>query len=258
MKFSRMVLIAILLTLVFAVSIRAGDATVFSATALADDEGTPAVSVNSGEPAQPAEKKHVVKPGYGGWGGPFVMTMFPNIKAFDNITDLLGIDAFPSSMFMIGGMGTGQLGPHFRIGGGGAGGNLYTSGEVNGMSRKASLSIGYGGLVLYGLYPVNDKIELYARTLLGGGGLNLSITAEEFDEDIETTEGFFVWQPAIGVIYHPINWMSLELEGGYFGMVLPDVVSDIQGNEDTLIDGGFNGGPTVQLNILFGAVTKKK
>lgn len=208
---------------------------IFSSWAMGDDK-----SKHEGD-------RHQHKPGYGGWGGPMPLVMFPNMDSFDPLTDALGIGSFPGAMFMIGGMGSGQLGPHFRIGGAGAGGNLHSSGEVGGFGRSALIKVGYGGVLLYGLYPLNSKLELYGRLLLGGGGFDVRVKGEGIEEWSES-EAFFVWHPAIGVAYHPLRWMSLEIEGGYFGMTLPDM----HWKGQTVIEGGLAGGPTLQLNILFG------
>ena len=218
-------------------------------------ENVPEVRVRAGDDGserKKAEKKRPAKPGYGGWGGPTPMVMFPNMSAFDPLTDALGIDSFPETMFLIGGMGMGQLGPNFRIGGGGAAGNIYTSGEVDGFDRSGLINIGYGGMVLYGMYPINDKVELFGRVLLGGGGFKVRIKGDDIEDTWNESEGFFAWHPAIGVAYHPVKWMSVELEGGYFGMILPEM----HWEGETVIEDGLAGGPTAQLNILFGWSTK--
>lgn len=212
----------------------------------------PEASVQPG--GEEADSHEALKPGWGGWGGPTVTLMFPNRSAFSPISDNLGIGSFPDYMVMVGGMGTAQIGPYFRIGGAGAGGSMFTDGNLLGFEREAIAFLGYGGLVLYGMYPLGEKLDVYGRVLLGAGGLNLVIKGEDLAESFEDSEAFFAWHPAIGVAYHPLRWMSVELEGGYFGMLLDDMTRE----GVTVFDGGAAGGPTVQLNIQFGAVVRKK
>lgn len=255
----RQVCIAVLAVVaMFALSNRASaeNSTVLTPGMSATSERVPPVSVHTGNEGDAHHHKsdHNLKPGFGGWGGPTLTLMFPRASSFSPMTDALGISAFPSEMFIIGGMGGGQLGPHFRIGGGGAGGTLYTSGDVLGVRRSAVLTIGYGGMVLYGMVPLGAKIDLYGKALLGAGGLTISARGDDVQDNFEESVGFFAWQPALGIAYHPLKFMSIELEAAYFGMMLPQ--TKIAGQE--VITEGLAGGPMVQLNILFGGVYRPK
>ncbi len=207
----------------------------------------PDVSVNPGDDS---ENDRSVKPGYGGWGGPTVGYLFLNTSSF-NIEDALGISVEPN-MLLIGGGGGAQLGPYFRIGGGGAGGSIYADGSVMGFDRKAIISMGYGGMVLYGTYPLGNKLDLYGRLLLGAGGLNIFIKADELSEEWDEDQAFLAWVPALGVAIHPVKWMSVELEASYFGMDINDMTWEGQ----RVLNGGLAGGPMAQINIYFGWVDK--
>lgn len=208
----------------------------------------PDVSVNPGDNSAEEHEPS----GYGGWGGPTVGYLFLNAASFDPLADSLGIDINTAGMLMIGGGGGAQLGPYFRIGGGGAGGSIYADGSLMGFDRKTIISIGYGGMILYGTYPLGNKLDLYGRLLLGAGGLNIYIKADEFGEGWDEAQAFLAWVPALGVAYHPVKWMSVELEASYFGMDINDMTWEGQ----RVVDGGLAGGPMAQINIYFGWVDK--
>ena len=169
----------------------------------------------------------------GGGGGPIFLWIQPKLGEINNeITKVIGT-GFNTSMWLNGGGGSGCIWKNIRIGGMGGGGVQVKSGN----ERRAELSIGYGGFLSEYILPLG-KVQFFIGTVLGGGGVELTISRAKgiswqdiwhnFSSDSVDTDmyeaylecDFFHYQPYIGIQYPITPWCYLNLRGGYFGTSL--------------------------------------
>jgi hypothetical protein len=146
----------------------------------------------------------------------------------------LGIPKLNSGMIMYGGAGFGQITSRLKIGGAGFGGSMSTSGYTAPFSRDVSISLGFGGILgEYDLLYLN-RLNVFAGTLLGWGGMSIKIRRAEFPADwngiwgdyaqgssvanasTDLEASFFAAMPWAGGRYFLTSWMAADARVGYF------------------------------------------
>jgi hypothetical protein len=121
---------------------------------------------------------------------------------------------------MMGGGGYGGLVGEMRYGGAGLGGEISsTIGE-----KTATLSIGFGGVMIERGINTGQRNNLSIGVIIGGGGADLNLTdhrATTFEgavadvPSLYITREFFTFQPYVGVEIPVLSWIMLKAQLGY-------------------------------------------
>ena len=189
-----------------------------------------------------------------GGGGALGGWMFLDIAELNRALADAGHAPLPDGLLLKGGGGGGGLLKGFRFGGYGASGEVYSATG----SKRAMLSVGFGGLwISYGLVS-EASYDLSTGLLIGGGGATLKLTAHQpasFKDAIGRPantvldRGFFALRPDVNLGIQMLPWLSLNVSGGYL-VTLGDDWSQ-QGTSLPGPPAGFNGW-TVHVMIQFG------
>jgi hypothetical protein len=168
--------------------------------------------------------------------------LFMDVDALNETIVAAGGTPFDGGRLMMnGGQGYAYLllVQNLRIGGMGMSGTRSTSRlEVATNTRRdVELSVGYGGVTLEYTVPVLPRLDVTVGTVLGGGGMSLTIrrdqgsskdwgdiwgevgsaqAATEFSRKLEGS--FFAWQPSVTVEVALMRWLGLRAGAGYLGM----------------------------------------
>ncbi len=175
----------------------------------------------------------------GGAGGYMPMWIMPNL---DDINQKLNSVKLPT--FSTGGFYTSAGGgyayiifiPNVRIGGYGAGGSIKTDGVISGQPTKVEYSASFGGVTLEYALRIFDRASIIGGTMLGGGGITLTIlqsdgTARQWGDvwsgvGIGTplknykqtlSTGFFVYNPYVYFEYGITGFIGFRIGAGYIG-----------------------------------------
>jgi hypothetical protein len=222
-----------------------------------DDEGTerPPISIQLGEYLErEKEKRESGTNEWGGFGGPMIQYLTLDLSALDPMTDDRGLDNLDESILLIGASG-GMIHNNFRFGGFGMGGYVDEEDMIGLDRRKASISIGGGGLFFETHHYLNDQAGLLAGFLLGAGNISLEAKGEDMgpDEKWEVDESFLLFAPYVGAWYAPIEWMWIELDAGYQVFDIDTSGSDFDNDLAVeMVDGDLSGGFQAGLKINFG------
>ncbi len=225
-----------------------------------DDEGKekrPPISIQLGEyfgGGKDKDKSESHNNEWGGFGGPMVQYLTLDLSALDPMTDDRGIGDFDENITMIGGTG-GMIHNNFRFGGFGMAGYQDESDLVALDRRKASMSLGGGGLFFESHHFLNDNAGLLAGFLLGAGNIELEAKGADMgpDEKWKVNESFLMFCPYVGIWYAPIDWMWIELDAGYQIFDIDTSDSDFRNDLGVkMVDGDIAGGFQAGLKINFG------
>jgi hypothetical protein len=166
---------------------------------------------------------------FDGAGGFSTMISKPDFGQINQELKALGMPEFNEALIMYGGQGFGEVSNRFRIGGMGFGGSISVNDYKNGYARQATLSMGWGGVLLEYVIADPGNFELFGGGTLGWGGLRVHLqksrTAENWNglwenyqaapdtaDNISTdmTHSFYIVQPRFGVRYRFIDWMAIS------------------------------------------------
>ena len=93
-------------------------------------------------------------------------------------------------------------------------GNDLTNPRADVASQGDALDFGYGGVTLGYTQPVGSGIQVYARALLGGGGINYRAARhDDVRNGVQNT--FAVAEPSVGVEMAVGGVARVGVEGGY-------------------------------------------
>lgn len=168
---------------------------------------------------------------YGGFGAPVVKVTSVNGDA--------GV--------LVGAWGAWLINHQLAIGAGGYGlsTDIDASGETNRhYGRDLEIGMGYGGIILEHIHSSNSLYHLTESVLVGGGGITLSEDRDNYDEDEDVNDGFFVVEPGISGELNVSRWFRVSAGVSYrfaAGVDLPG------------IDDGDLSGPAGSLTFKFGA-----
>jgi len=176
----------------------------------------------------------------GGAGGFEAMILPLKLDDLNGWLGSIGVDEFRSEMYFSGGSGWGYVGNNIRIGGLFAGGFISTNGKQAEIAKEATLTVGFGGVVIEKAFYPFKKTEIYFGTMVGGGSTELkfikrsgpvsfkNIMEDGFSANLVTdstnyhnyqlpiTTEFFTVMPSIGLRYNIMPWCALGVTAGYF------------------------------------------
>jgi hypothetical protein len=210
-----------------------------------------------------------------GFGGPLVGVFAPDLDEVNEFLEDNGYTSLGDLLIVSGGGGRGGLIGGLSVGGIGWGATTTSLQE----NRKATLSIGFGGLALGYVVGGNERSLLTFGVVLGGGGVSLDlreVAPEDFwicpggvlanhsipsqnlpsgiiiePTPVNTCWGFIAVEPYLGMQVQPLGWLGFEVRFGYLF---------------TLFGGGCCGGadipwpsldlsgPVVELAVTFGGI----
>lgn len=175
-------------------------------------------------------------------GGPMGGIFMPNLDAFNEKVAMPFVrQNISNTVFMIGGQGFISVPwiKNLRVGGLGYGGRTEqccfdTTIEGTSVSRTLEYNIGYGGVSLDYVLPLNMKsFWIVPGIVLGLGSVELyaqqAIQRQEFDIATEFSSAqsknithnyhstFFLYMPQIQFEYSPVGVMMIRLSAGYQG-----------------------------------------
>lgn len=197
----------------------------------------------------------VIKPKWGGFGGPMGLYFQFDLSPLKPLTEERGIDEFDDQLFLIGGMG-GAIYKDFRFGGFGFGGEQLTEDRVDNETRKARVSLGGGGVFVEYNHSFTKKFGLLAGTMLGAGEIELEAKGPDMgtEEKWSADGGIFLAYPYLGLWLAPTDWFWIQLNGGYLYFELDTSRSEFWNDEldRDMVDGDLKGGFQAGLQLLFG------
>ena len=236
----------------------------------------------------PPKRSRMAKVGL--FGGFTPGMLFPNVKPINDF--LVAGGAAPlkdNGVFMLGGTGAAyiMIVPNLRVGGLGMSGSISsTSLDVaTNIRREAQLKIGYGGVTVEYVIPLFEHLDFAVGTMLGTGGMDLTIRKSNGDASTWTGEqgylhsvgvgdfgvptgtdlsnppgevtrtltgSFYIIIPSVSFEYAVTGWFAIRLGASYVGMVGP--TWKIDSNYDLLgVPSDVNGnGFMVNLGLLVG------
>ena len=174
------------------------------------------------------KKKHSV----GGGGGSWIPVYFT--PELDDVNDLIQQFGFTEidddGIFLNGGLGKGNVGKGFFLGGMGAG---YSK-ELSYKNKHMNFSVGYGGVTLDKRYAITENFVTSVGFMLGWGGYGLEITNttgnydwDNLDEDltnpnsenistaVKLKKEYILFQPKAMLMYRILPWLGIRGEFGY-------------------------------------------
>ena len=178
----------------------------------------------------------------GGGGGYTPGWLFMDLDRLNETIVAAGGTPFDGGrLLMQGGQGYAYLllVQNLRIGGMGMSGTRSTARieQSTNTRRDVELSVGYGGVTLEYTVPVVPRLDVTIGTVLGGGGMSLTIrrdrgsarewgdiwgemggaqAATEFSRKLEGS--FFTYQPSLTVELALLRWLGIRAGVGYLGM----------------------------------------
>ena len=178
----------------------------------------------------------------GGGGGYTPGWLFMDLDRLNETIVAAGGTPFDGGRLMMqGGQGYAYLllVQNLRIGGMGMSGTRSASRIelATNTRRDVELSVGYGGVTLEYTIPVVPRLDVTIGTVLGGGGISLTIrrdqgsaktwediwgevgstqAATEFSRKLEGS--FFAYQPSVTVELAVLRWLGIRAGVGYLGM----------------------------------------
>jgi hypothetical protein len=192
----------------------------------------------------PPKRSRMAKMGlFGGFTPSYLMPDLGGINTF-----LTGAKAAPLStggLFLWGGAGAAYIMvvPNLRVGGMGVGGSLTSSTpDAQGIRRDAELRIGWGGVTIEYVIPVVERFDVAVGTLIGHGGLDLTIRKSNGGTESWTNEqtqfgagltgtsntvsralngSFWILTPSVNVEYAVLGWMAIRVGASYAAMIGP-------------------------------------
>lgn len=153
--------------------------------------------------------------------------------------------------------------PNLRVGGVGMSGSISsTSVDAFGVRRDAQLKVGFGGVTIEYVIPFDERLDIAAGAMLGGGGIDLILRrdvgginlwgAEQqiFENgapvinSMRTLSGsYFVWIPSLYIEYSVLGWLGVRAGVSYVGMSAPswtvDTNYELLGVPDNVSGKGF-------------------
>ncbi len=173
--------------------------------------------------------KGKLSPGYGGGGFEPIWIDYD----FSGISDFLVRNGFEriskGGIIAWGGVGAGNVGKGWFIGGMGAG--FEKTEQIrndDGVTKKYVLSSGFGGVTVAKKFPVmTERLILDIGIMLGGGGteLELAETDGDFSWDVAVdatenravkfTKSYFVYRPSVGLLIRINDWLGIHGSVGY-------------------------------------------
>ena len=210
-----------------------------------------------------------------GFGGPLVGVFAPALDEVNEFLEDNGYTSLGDLLIISGGGGRGGLIGGLSVGGIGWGGTTTSLQE----NRKATLSIGFGGLALGYAVGGNERSLLTFGAVLGGGGVSLDlreVAPEDFwicpggvlanhsspsqnlpsgiiiePTPVNTCRGFIAVEPYLGMQVQPLGWLGFEVRFGYlftlFGV-------GCCGGADILWPSLDLSGPVVEFAVTFGGI----
>lgn len=165
----------------------------------------------------------------GGAGGWDYYLMDLNVSAINSELVNIGLQPMGKQIYMTGGGGWGFIGHGIRIGGMGAHGQLKTSGnpESIDLATEVTLAINFGGFLIEKVYHPFNKTELYWGTMIGGGNAQLK---------------FEQWGG-------PVDWD--ELWGGYNNAVIDSSTTKYTDYQNEISCGYFTVLPSIGFRYNF-------
>lgn len=174
-----------------------------------------------------------------GFRGPLVGVFAPDLDGVNEFLEDNGYASFGDLLIISGGGGRGGLIGGLSVGAIGWGGTASSLQE----NRKATLSIGFGGLTLGYVVGDNERSLLTFGAVLGGGGVSLDlreVAPEDFwicpggvlanhsspsqnlpsgiiiePTPVNTCRGFIAVEPYLGMQVQPLGWLGFEVRLGY-------------------------------------------
>ncbi len=139
--------------------------------------------------------------GFNGHGG--VMFLVLPFECDELPTKEMGIDELPDVMLGFGGLGMGYVGKGWRIGGGGFGASVSSSGVVtdstgNTFNRYLELSFGGGGVIVEYSPWMKKQINFGVGCLLGGGAYSVKFREDSGTFTWDDLSGQFITDPGDG------------------------------------------------------------
>ena len=197
----------------------------------------------------PPKRSHMVKVGL--FGGFTPGMIFPNVKPINDF--LVAGGAAPlkdNGVFMLGGAGAAYIMvvPNLRVGGVGMSGSISSASVdlTTGVRRDVQLKIGYGGLTVEYVVPIWEHFDFAAGTMLGTGGMDLTLRksnggtntwgGEESNlaqpppsSSLGTlpnstrvlTGSFYILIPSVAFEYAFTGWLAVRLGASYVAMLAP-------------------------------------
>ncbi len=168
---------------------------------------------------QAQEAEPMAEEGLGG-GGPMPGLVLLDLAGLNERLEANGYAPLPEMVFVMGGGGYGGEVRGLRFGGLGWGGDATS---LRGQ-KVATLSIGFGGLMIERGLFAGTGYSLSLGAVIGGGGADLDLLdhrSTSFDEAISNpanttlTRGFFGVQAYAGLELMLLDWIILKVNLGY-------------------------------------------
>ena len=196
-------------------------------------------------------------------GGGFAAgLMRADMSGLNDVLQDEGFADLSSTIFMLGGGGTGGSRDSHRFGGFGLGGSV----ESRQGNQKAVLDVGFGGFLYEHGVHVEDDFDLALGIMLGGGEKELSLTADhpdDFSQIVEDVAGgnhnsvtmeksFAAVQPQANLHYRLTNFLGLNFTAGY--LLSHDLGSEWEVGGRAVADGPLSNfrGPNFRVRLSLG------
>ncbi len=134
--------------------------------------------------------------------------------------------------------------PNLRVGGlGMSGSSKSTSLDGFGMRRDVEMEVSFGGVTLEYVVPIVERLDLAVGTMLGWGGVSLTLRQDNggsltwngewgnfgnpgsvgpvYNLTRKLSGSYFVYVPSVNFEYALLGWIGLRLGASYVGMALP-------------------------------------
>ncbi len=196
------------------------------------------------EPIPPKRSKAAKIGGLGGFTPSWLFVDVKEVNSF--LKGGGGTELKDDGVFLTGGAGAAyiMIVPNLRVGGMGVSGTLKSTRIDNSLPinvrRDAELSVSFGGVTVEYVLPIAERFDFAVGTLLGGGGLDLTVrkstsgtttwgieqgnfggTATSQNTTAQYNGAFFVAVPSANFEYAITGWIGVRLGASYVTMFSP-------------------------------------
>jgi hypothetical protein len=193
---------------------------------------------------EPLPPKRTFPAKLGGAGGFTPSWLFLDIDPINSfLRNANALEFSNGRLLLTGGQGYGYIlfVKNLRVGGVGASGSMKSRSLLGSTRREVELSVGFGGVTVDYVFPVASRFDLTIGTMLGWGGMDLTITRDnggpkvwgdlwnEFGTQQPAQEytrklsgSFFILEPSVNVEFALLRWVGLRAGVSYLGMSSPE------------------------------------
>ena len=192
------------------------------------------------EEEEPMPPKRSSPAKIGGAGGLTPFWLFLDVDPINEVLRNSNAAEFSNGRLpMFGGQGYGYIlfVKNLRVGGMGATGRMKSRSLFGSTRREVELSVGFGGVTVDYVLPIAPRFDLTFGTLLGGGGIDLTINRDDGQAKVwgdlwdefgslqpaqeysrKLSGSYFVYQPSVNLEFALLRWVGLRAGVSYLGM----------------------------------------